>query len=93
MSNNAIKTGLVVGTIAALAVGHEAIAEVEPLVSPDSIEALPDVIEVTALSSDEIIDPGVIETADIGDKMAQDAGLQESAMSDQVVADYGTPSA
>ena len=93
MSNNAVKTGLVVGTIAALAVGHEAIAEVKPLVNPETIEALPDVIEVEALSSDEIIDPGIIETADISDETAQDAGLQESAMSDQGVDDYGTPSA
>jgi len=93
MSNNAVKTGLVVGTIATLAVGHEAIAEVKPLVNPTTIEALPDVIEVTALLSDEIIDPGIIETADIGDKTAQDGGLQESAMSDQVVADYDTPGA
>lgn len=93
MSTNAVKTGLIVGAVTALAIGQEARAEVPALPNLEPLEALPDVLEVTALSTDDVIDPGLIEVTGTHNDEIAEAGLREMDEPGQSVVDSGNPSA
>lgn len=93
MSTNAVKTGLIVGAVTALAIGQEALAEVPALPNLEPLEALPEVSEVTALSTDDVIDPGLIEVTGTHNNEIADAGLREMDEPGQSNVDSGNPSA